>query len=930
MPMAEPLQNTALFKKLHIALFLLVMLLVTSSAHAQSLLLPGDMVFVSVNSTTDSFEFIPLINLEEGTQFSISNGIWENKNQAFSDEEVVTFLSLGTIVAGTPISFKNGKAKGFQVDGSLSFTKKSERLFVYQQDQDLKRFIYLLGWGEKQNRRDKSFFGSDIPEVLEEHKNTVLKLGESNNYQYFIKNGASGTPKMLLGFIAEPSYWRSNDEKGFLTFGTSFNILKAPVILFDESLSSTKENIAQRSLNVAIYEHDGSKLTVDVVYDSVNSSLSRAEIKDFKSKQINFTGLIGDAVYEIELPVVNDEEYEGIETAIFTLENLSKGRFGDFISHALIVSDDEIPEIKLELVTYLDQTLLLVHNLESKRVDLNNWEIARDDFRVNFYRNDFLEVGETLVIVNAKDGAQQLPFNKLKIVNVDEFNLFESGETLELKDSEDNRIASLSIPKNRNINNDSNTFASGESNTSSSVKRDASDNSETNTVNTHSKVLVKPGWKHITSSELKNAEYPELDFYYWDNKELKFKSIDQELSGSDDMILLGYFDDDAAKNLQEKKKPTSDTKADSKIRINVSAIDVDQNGRIEEAEGLNLVINSSERAFRVSAFTNALKEKLNLSYLPELFYSAENFESISKFENDATILPNKLFWVKFKSIIEKEEFEIDVETLNAEQIDLKDEIEKGLLELEIIGGKEPVSLSVSFLKDDEELNNEVTLDLYKELYLNDFKNTSFSAFSSENNYSVFEIKRTSNNVTRLPLNFASSKDGEFELKVKEWIDIPEGWVIKIKDLKEDRSYELNESWSFKFDYFNSANLDDNREQNEIRFPTIEDRFVLRVIPESQLINEIEDELPKSVELHQNYPNPFNPSTTLSFYMPEEGEIKLSIFNIVGQPVAVLLEGTRAQGEHSLEWDASDMPSGIYIYQLEVGTKIMTRKMTLVK
>jgi len=65
-------------------------------------------------------------------------------------------------------------------------------------------------------------------------------------------------------------------------------------------------------------------------------------------------------------------------------------------------------------------------------------------------------------------------------------------------------------------------------------------------------------------------------------------------------------------------------------------------------------------------------------------------------------------------------------------------------------------------------------------------------------------------------------------------------------------------------------------------------------------------------------------------MPEEGEIKLSIFNIVGQPVAVLLEGTRAQGEHSLEWDASDMPSGIYIYQLEVGTKIMTRKMTLVK
>ena len=65
-------------------------------------------------------------------------------------------------------------------------------------------------------------------------------------------------------------------------------------------------------------------------------------------------------------------------------------------------------------------------------------------------------------------------------------------------------------------------------------------------------------------------------------------------------------------------------------------------------------------------------------------------------------------------------------------------------------------------------------------------------------------------------------------------------------------------------------------------------------------------------------------------MAEEGNVKLSVFNIVGQPVAVLLQGNKSKGEHTLEWDASDMPSGIYIYQLEVGTKVMTRKMTLVK
>mgnify|MGYP003674713027 FL=1 len=88
--------------------------------------------------------------------------------------------------------------------------------------------------------------------------------------------------------------------------------------------------------------------------------------------------------------------------------------------------------------------------------------------------------------------------------------------------------------------------------------------------------------------------------------------------------------------------------------------------------------------------------------------------------------------------------------------------------------------------------------------------------------------------------------------------------------------------------------------------------------------------PDELTLNQNYPNPFNPLTTLSFYIPEAAEVRLSVFNIVGQPVALLINQSMAVGEHKVDWDASDMPSGMYIYQLEVGTKIMTRKMTLVK
>jgi len=90
------------------------------------------------------------------------------------------------------------------------------------------------------------------------------------------------------------------------------------------------------------------------------------------------------------------------------------------------------------------------------------------------------------------------------------------------------------------------------------------------------------------------------------------------------------------------------------------------------------------------------------------------------------------------------------------------------------------------------------------------------------------------------------------------------------------------------------------------------------------------EIPKEIKLDQNYPNPFNPVTTIRFYLPDRTAVKISIFNIVGQRVATLIENILPEGEHTISWDASEMPSGIYIAQLETGNRVLTRKMTLLK
>ncbi len=90
-------------------------------------------------------------------------------------------------------------------------------------------------------------------------------------------------------------------------------------------------------------------------------------------------------------------------------------------------------------------------------------------------------------------------------------------------------------------------------------------------------------------------------------------------------------------------------------------------------------------------------------------------------------------------------------------------------------------------------------------------------------------------------------------------------------------------------------------------------------------------IPGDFELYQNYPNPFNPSTTIDFDLSSEATVNLKVFNSLGQVVAILLDNTKkSQGAHSVVFNASGLPSGTYIYRLQVNDKILTNKMILLK
>lgn len=119
--------------------------------------------------------------------------------------------------------------------------------------------------------------------------------------------------------------------------------------------------------------------------------------------------------------------------------------------------------------------------------------------------------------------------------------------------------------------------------------------------------------------------------------------------------------------------------------------------------------------------------------------------------------------------------------------------------------------------------------------------------------------------------------------------------------------------------------------------------ILTIEVESPVTSVAEGEselLPKVFALEQNYPNPFNPSTTIKYQLPAASEVKITIYNLLGRPVRILIDEEKPAGFYSINWDGLNdrgvkVASGIYLYQIKakstVGeTFLRTKKLALIK
>jgi len=166
----------------------------------------------------------------------------------------------------------------------------------------------------------------------------------------------------------------------------------------------------------------------------------------------------------------------------------------------------------------------------------------------------------------------------------------------------------------------------------------------------------------------------------------------------------------------------------------------------------------------------------------------------------------------------------------------------------------------------------------------------------------------------------------------------EGWVPLGTAEKFIVTYDAGETWS-EFPTPNQTIIYDVSFTDSLHgFAVGENGAILRYNPNIVGIKQKGyPAVPSTVKLYQNYPNPFNPSTFIAFSIPAQSIVQLTIYDALGQEVDKLINGVLTQGNHFVEFNAKDLPTGLYFYDLQTQSltnrneqNILTRKMLLVK
>lgn len=998
---------TSLFTKT--LLFTAILFGIAQVGYSQSLS-AGDVAIIGFNTDADdNFAFVALSSISGNQDIYFSDANWDGTNLTREGSIKYTTpsggLSTGTVVTVEGASAASGDQSvnigSVEKLNSFDLSNGGEQLYVYLGDDEDTPTTWLYAVTNKTSWDTGELNNTGLTDGSDALSN--FGGSQDDNAQYI--GVRTGTKTSLLDNLSEVvNNWETSNGSGDQSFtfdDTDFSLVDPPTIAF----TATKDNFSEGSgtvqLSVELVEANSENVDVDVVYLGSSSTTSSSDISGFSSKKVSFTDSDGSGTTNtVDLTIDSDTDFEGTETAVFQLQNISTGSIIEPSELTVSIEDDDTPAIVIN--EFLadptgagdangdgtedgtdDEFIELVNN-SSSDVDLSGWRLSDNGTDIQHTFPDGTVLSANRAIVVFAGGNPTGDFGGALVQTSGGLSLNNAGDNPTLLDDQGTVIQSISYGGTDEPDGTDQSITRDPDKTGNFVNyTDApgstgspfSPGTQIDGTAFGSKHAIAfrgtEGWRMV-SSPVKNATFANLfgglwmqgvpssdnpsgqgTLYSWTESGGGTFTAPTDMFGNltpgQGYIVYAFEDDEYnTPGIQggfPKIVSSDNDENTSPVEVSVSASDDDGNGQLSGTEGFNLLGNPYDTDILVDEVLSEITSKLQ-SKNPDYQVNANvhvwnhetgNYEVLTE-GNGETIAPFQGFWVRVDTVETGTSFSV---TASFNRTDLAantgTEFYKNVVaedafnvEIELHGEQYFDTYSLVFNE-----NGTTDLDRYDAYKLFSLNANSINLYSTLSNNRIQKnvLPRELESALEIPLSFDVGDRETLTFQWKEIKNLPSGWTFTLIDKETNREMDLTTAGKYQFTRINTDQQQKNFNEETLLNKSSgnddeEPRFVLSVQPKQQQIGS--NDIPESIKLNPNYPNPFNPQTTIPYELSQETEVKLTVWNMIGQKVATLVDGMVEAGTHEETWNASNMPSGIYIARFEVGGKVFTRKMTLIK
>ncbi|WP_138429319.1 lamin tail domain-containing protein [Fodinibius saliphilus] len=784
----------------------------------------------------------------------------------------------------------------------------------------------------------------------------------------------------------------SNQASKVFPFDTeSFRIVSAPTVAFSSAkLTSTEGSTIL--LIVKLLESTASPVDVDISFLSDVSTASSADLDNYTNTKVSFgSGAVDGTKQGVSITLSEDNNFEGDEKAVFGLRNNTSGSLVKPDVMTLTIADNDSPKIVINefladptagsdgdangdgIRDGVDDEFIEIINSETKEIDISGWQLSNDggnNITYTFPEGTILPAGRAIVVFGG--GSPSGQFGSAFVHTASNLSLTNSYGQVTLLDKSGTVVDNIAYEKETE-NGQSITRAPDETGEGIPHSQVSDSNGELFSPGTkvdgssftsgHVVALRgNEGWRMI-SSPGQGTTFEDLigdlwvqgfsgsdelsgtgSIFSWSEKNGGAFATPSSMSSSLEVgkgYIVYVFEDDELNTSGIQggfPKFISSDNIDNNRTVNVpvSAHDADEQNGIDGNEGWNLLGNPFGTDISVDALFSALEAagmvNTNIYVWDNNKSGGADYVELSKGDGER-LAPYQAFWVRYMQDGIDTEVILDKDNLmpngstNYYKKESEDSFQFGL---ELHGTEKFDTYHLEF--NDLGAIDSDRFDGYH-LFSLDPSSINFYSMLNSNRLQKNVLPRSLDANLNIPLYFEAGSREKLILRWKKLKGVPEDWEFILVDEMENREINLRTTNTYEFTNYNVGDAQKINQKEKLlnkgKVKSESDaRFTLKVQPNSQGLSS--GEMPNSAKLNPNYPNPFNPTTTISYELTKDAEVTLTVWNMIGQKVATLIDGPAEAGRNEVSWNASSMPSGIYIARFEVGGKVYTRKMTLIK